>query len=524
LALAIVTDCYGKIIVDEHNNRGTSVMLEVHQKIASLKWFHISVDEQASCELELEKASHEPATQLGLAGARSGHVQGAPLRHRDVLAWSSMRVRIKALRLALTKALYSDVEVGTLVLHERLGVGLVRGWDEERKKWEIGFFGHRRLREASAIVGARDEDALSQLTAHFFTAARVRRKVLLVPPQLFRMAVMEVFQSDIYQAVITFCVFGNTLALTAYHFNIEVFMANYIQAMWNSCYSVLPSLPGSAFSASGNYTQLWEWRNAVQTSANISVECAHFIAMNFSQPIPAMPASWQSSLDTANNAFSIVFLVDLLLGLVGAVSTQPKAQLRASFDAVLSVLTVVGLAIPLFSVFAVLRLFTCLFRLARLFRMRQLERNLLGLGDAMAAIIPLMLLLGFFIFFFAILGVQFFGPYATAADLRRDALPTPNWASMGPNEWGYGALMTVVQILTGEGWSEIMYTTMTDCGPFAVVFFIALILLGTCAPSGASESAMQLDAPLYSIAYWQVLLYNMYWQVVAAECIYSGTE
>jgi hypothetical protein len=262
----------------------------------------------------------------------------------------------------------------------------------------------------------------------------------------------------------------------------------------------------------------------VQTSANISVECAHFIAMNFSQPIPAMPASWQSSLDTANNAFSIVFLVDLLLGLVGAVSTQPKAQLRASFDAVLSVLTVVGLAIPLFSVFAVLRLFTCLFRLARLFRMRQLERNLLGLGDAMAAIIPLMLLLGFFIFFFAILGVQFFGPYATAADLRRDALPTPNWASMGPNEWGYGALMTVVQILTGEGWSEIMYTTMTDCGPFAVVFFIALILLGTCAPSGASESAMQLDAPLYSIAYWQVLLYNMYWQVVAAECIYSGTE
>jgi hypothetical protein len=435
-----------------------------------------------------------------------------------------MRAHIEAYHSALTKALYSDVEVGTLVLHERLGVGLIRGWDKERKKWEIGFFGHRRLREASAVAGARDEDALSQLTAHFFSTARARQKVLLVPPQLFRMAVMEVFQSDIYQAVITFCVFGNTLALTAYHFNIEVFMANYIQAMWNSCYSVLPSLPGSAFSASGNYTQLWEWRSAVQTSANISVECAHFIAMNFSQPIPAMPASWQSSLDTANNAFSIVFLVDLLLGLVGAVSTQPKAQLRASFDAVLSVLTVVGLAIPLFSVFAVLRLFTCLFRLARLFRMRQLERNLLGLGDAMAAIIPLMLLLGFFIFFFAILGVQFFGPYATAADLRRDALPTPNWASMGPNEWGYGALMTVVQILTGEGWSEIMYTTMTDCGPFAVVFFIALILLGSCAPSGASESAMQLDAPLYSIAYRQVLLYNMYWQVVAAECIYSGTE
>jgi hypothetical protein len=36
LALAIVTDCYGKITVDEHSNPGTSVMLEVHQKIASL--------------------------------------------------------------------------------------------------------------------------------------------------------------------------------------------------------------------------------------------------------------------------------------------------------------------------------------------------------------------------------------------------------------------------------------------------------------------------------------------------------
>ena len=387
---------------------------------------------------------------------------------------------------AVAEAVSPDVKVGQVVLHERLGVGLVRRWDKEREKWEVGFFEHRRLRTAANTAAKADTDFKE---IHSFSMASAHKTLLHVPRHAFRIAVMEVFQSDIYQALVTFCVLGNAVALASYHFNMDTFISNYIQAMFSSCRSVLPSLADAAFSASQNYTQLWAWRRAVLTSTNISAECASFFATDPSD-IPAMPPLWEGALEATNQAFSIFFLFDLMLGLVGAVSTQPRAQLRASGDAVVSVLTAFGMWIPFCYSFAVLRLFTCLFRLVRLFRMRQLERVLYGLGDAMSAIVPLLLLLGVFVLFFAILGVQFFGPYETLPP----NVPAPNWISMGPNEWGYGAIITVIQILSGENWNEIMHKTMTDTSPAAALYFILLILFGSCASSGPAKSAMQLES------------------------------
>jgi hypothetical protein len=117
--------------------------------------------------------------------------------------------------------------------------------------------------------------------------------------------------------------------------------------------------------------------------------------------------------------------------------------------------------------------------------MRQLERILLGLSDAMSAIVPLLILVGLFVFFFAILGVQFFGPYSKPF-VSPDGilLPTANWASMWPNEWGSGAVMTVVQILTGDNWNNIMFKAMTDVGPATVVYFLVVNCFGVCVPHG----------------------------------------
>jgi hypothetical protein len=377
-----------------------------------------------------------------------------------------------------------DIAVNSLVLHERLGVGVVCKWDETREKWEVAFFGHRRVREAAAIAGILDDDALSGLEMHRFTKETACKKLLVAPYREVRMAAMEVFQSSLYQGFVTLCVLGNTVALCAYHYDNDVFIANYVQAMRDHCHSVLPTLAQAAFSNPANYTQLWEWRRAVQSSANISAGCTDFFATGGSGLL-AMPPRWETALDWTNNAFSIFFFFDLLLSLIAAVSTQPKAQLRASADAAVSCLTVIGLGIPFFSLFAVLRLFTSLFRLVKFFRMTKLERILLGLGDAMSAIVPLLLLVAFFVFFFAILGVQFFGP-SSRPYISPDGilLPTPNWASMWPNAWGYGALMTVMQILTGESWNSIMFQVMTDVHPAAALYFLVVNCFGVYVPRG----------------------------------------
>jgi hypothetical protein len=369
-------------------------------------------------------------------------------------------------------------------VHERFGVGLVRKWHEKPEKWEVVFFGHHHVRDAAASLHTLDENAIAGLEAHRFSTVMAQRKLLLVPFQWFRMVAMEAFQSMPYQCFVTLCVFGNTIALSAYHFDIDVFTANYVQALHDHCGSVLPGLAQAAFLDRGNYTRLWDWRRAVQSSSNISAACTDFFVTGGSA-LPAMPPYWETTLDWTNNAFSIFFLFDLVLGLVGAVSTQPKAQLRATADAVVSVLTVIGIGIPFFSLFAVLRLFTCVFRLVKLFRMRHLERMLSGIGDAISAIIPLLLLVCLFVFFFAILGVQFFGrssrPFFSDDGVL---LPIPNWASMWPNEWGYGAVVTVMQVLCSDNWNVIMFQLMTDVSPAALVYFVVVFCFGACVPSG----------------------------------------
>jgi hypothetical protein len=88
-----------------------------------------------------------------------------------------------------------------------------------------------------------------------------------------------------------------------------------------------------------------------------------------------------------------------------------------------------------------------------------------------------------FVLFFAVLGVQLFGP---SSSLSPDgiSLPVANWASMLPNAWGAGAIMTVLQILVGDNWHSIMYRAMTDVGPAAVVYFLVIYMFGVCVPEG----------------------------------------
>ena len=480
VVLAIVSDCYDQSVHEAINDTGLE-QGKGEAALTALKymqtWVSIGSDTVRSGSQRTQRIGS--GRRSSLLKRRIAKPPSGRIRERLRAGFMAFKTRLDALK----QLFHSNIAVNDLVVHEKLGVGWVRRWDKARQKWNIVFLGHHRVREAATLAATLDESGpLPGFEAHNFTTITAQKQLLLVPSQAFRRAAMEAFQSPLHQGFVSLCVLGNAIALSAYHYNHDVFITNFVQGLWDRCHKVLPTLAQATFANPGNYTLLWEWRRAVRSSANISIDCTDFLTTG-AQGVSAMPAQWETVLDWTIGAFSILFLFDLLLGLVGAVSTQPKAQFRATLDAVISVLTVIGIGIPFFSLFAVLRLYTFLFRLVKFFRMRQLERILLGLGDAMSAIVPLLIFVGFFVFFFAILGVQFFGPSSLAYISPAGVLiPTANWASMWPNQWGYGAFMTVVQILTGENWNNVMFQVMTDVSPAAVVYFLVLNCFGVCVP------------------------------------------
>ena len=65
----------------------------------------------------------------------------------------------------------------------------------------------------------------------------------------------------------------------------------------------------------------------------------------------------------------------------------------------------------------------------------------------------------------SMLGIQIYGGL-----LPRDG--RSNFHTLLPSEHGYGALVTVFQIMTGENWNEIMYLGLDTVGNASVVYFI----------------------------------------------------
>jgi hypothetical protein len=120
-----------------------------------------------------------------------------------------------------------------------------------------------------------------------------------------------------------------------------------------------------------------------------------------------------------------------------------------------------------------------LFRVARLFKLTaywpSLSMILSTLRKTSVGLLPLTFILFVFMFVFATIGVQLFGgtfTSSTSDDLRS------NFDSFLPSARGYGAFMTVFQVLTTENWPPIMYNAMIAKGNAAVLYFVVLVFLG----------------------------------------------
>ena len=100
-------------------------------------------------------------------------------------------------------------------------------------------------------------------------------------------------------------------------------------------------------------------------------------------------------------------------------------------------------------------------------------RNILAcISVSCVALAPLTVLLGLLIFMFSLLGMELFGGQLPSSTERS------NFVTMLPSQYGYGAAVTVFQILTTENWNEVMYSVIRTHGKSSVLYFVVLICIG----------------------------------------------
>lgn len=126
--------------------------------------------------------------------------------------------------------------------------------------------------------------------------------------------------------------------------------------------------------------------------------------------------------------------------------------------------------------FAALRAFR-LFRIFKIFRSGDLRTLLDSIAFTVITIKDYAILLGLFIYVFALLGESFFAGKVKFDD---DGQYDPENGT--PNRINFenltDACVTVFQVMIGENWNSIMYDHMRSVGVLSCIYFISLVILG----------------------------------------------
>lgn len=118
-----------------------------------------------------------------------------------------------------------------------------------------------------------------------------------------------------------------------------------------------------------------------------------------------------------------------------------------------------------------------LFKIFRLFRVGDLRILLDSIQFTLTTIGDYVILLLLFIYVFALIGMSFFSGQMKfdeddKVDHENGESPRTNFDNLG---W---AVITILQVLLGEGWNEIMYSCMRSVNLFWAVYYIALVVFG----------------------------------------------
>ena len=175
---------------------------------------------------------------------------------------------------------------------------------------------------------------------------------------------------------------------------------------------------------------------------------------------PAIERDYGSWLHLGNNVILGIFVLEALLKLT---ARWPRPQRYFTDGWNVFDFTVIVLAlIPATGEFAIV---TRLFRLLRVVRLISTIRDLRLIVAALVRSIPsvghVLILMSIVVYIYAIMGYHLFHSH-----------DPDNWRNLGT------ALLTLFNILTLEGWTEVMDSAM-EAYPWAWVYFVSFVVLGT---------------------------------------------
>uniref|UniRef100_A0A7S3D7M4 Uncharacterized protein n=2 Tax=Palpitomonas bilix TaxID=652834 RepID=A0A7S3D7M4_9EUKA len=199
--------------------------------------------------------------------------------------------------------------------------------------------------------------------------------------------------------------------------------------------------------------------------------------------ISGMPLVYATVLETVNIVLTIVFFLEMMLKLLGLGFRGYVHDTFNIFDGIIVILSMIELIvtntgsqasdasagiIPLFRAFRLFRVF----KLARSWK--GLSAILKSISFSIRSVAPLLIVLIVFIFIFSLLGMQLYGgsfPYS-------DPEERSNFDTFFPSKYGFGGVITIFQMLTGENWNSVMYSGMSANGVFDFIYFLLVVVLG----------------------------------------------
>eukprot|EP00284_Hemiselmis_tepida_P016497 CAMPEP_0174918534 /NCGR_PEP_ID=MMETSP1355-20121228/3130_1 /TAXON_ID=464990 /ORGANISM="Hemiselmis tepida, Strain CCMP443" /LENGTH=915 /DNA_ID=CAMNT_0016163713 /DNA_START=26 /DNA_END=2770 /DNA_ORIENTATION=+ len=206
---------------------------------------------------------------------------------------------------------------------------------------------------------------------------------------------------------------------------------------------------------------------------------------------PSMPPGLEALLGSLNAAFTVVFVSEMALKVLAMGPSDYSKSWSNLFDALIAVTS----AVEVFSAdtssgVAALRSFRVL-RITRIFRRLPAMRALLSvMARAVPRAVPLILLLLLFLFVAGECGGQLMGGHLHAAVCEGaggaggaagcvPAIPRTNFDTLLPNREGYGGMITVLAMITGQRWSEVVSVAeAAGRGPEVAAFAVVVMLVG----------------------------------------------
>uniref|UniRef100_A0AAQ5YGL0 Ion transport domain-containing protein n=1 Tax=Amphiprion ocellaris TaxID=80972 RepID=A0AAQ5YGL0_AMPOC len=238
-------------------------------------------------------------------------------------------------------------------------------------------------------------------------------------------------------------------------------------------------LSDSTVERNGPLVQAWI---PLQRKLKVIIDSSHFnrfimaaIFLNvFAMAIEhhGQPEELTAFLQTTNLVFTILFLLEMIVKLL-ALSWMYFADQDNIFDFAIVIISLWEITSNADSKLSALRAFRVL-RFGRLVHfLPYLRRQLLVLRRTVGKSAPLCWLMLFFIFIFSILGMHLFGYKCSfETEFGHVTVDRKNFDSL---LW---SMLTVFQILTQEDWHLLLYNAMAFTSPWAVTYFVAIIVLG----------------------------------------------